>query len=112
MSLPKRMILLMGLDIGIVWMSIYVAYYFRFSGTIPPLYVSQMTMMMVVSAIAFMLSMTYFKLYNRIWEYASIGEMVSIFRAVTVGALASYSVTWLITGKPVPLPDAIRTAGA
>ncbi len=26
----------------------------------------------------------YFKLYNRVWEYASLKELVAIFKAVTL----------------------------
>jgi FlaA1/EpsC-like NDP-sugar epimerase len=31
----------------------------------------------------------YFGLYNRVWEYASINELISIIKAVTVGSLIS-----------------------
>lgn len=108
MSLPKRMTLLLGLDILIVCISIYSAYYFRFVGSIPAQYVQQMVVMLIVSALLFTLSLTTFKLYNRIWEYASVGELVSIFRAVTAGTVLSYALTWLISGKPVPLSVILR----
>jgi FlaA1/EpsC-like NDP-sugar epimerase len=102
------MTLLLSLDLLIVWFSIYTAYYFRFTGSMPEFYLTQMSIMCIISAIIFAMANTYFKLYNRIWEYASVGEIVSIFRAVTTGALLSYAVTWLITGRQVPLSAMLR----
>src|SRR5690554_1801954 len=36
-----------------------------------------------------LLSHWYFGLYNRVWEYASINELISTIKAVTVGSLIS-----------------------
>lgn len=44
----------------------------------------------VVTVLALSASMVYFKLYERMWRYASIDELVSLFKAVTAGLLISY----------------------
>jgi FlaA1/EpsC-like NDP-sugar epimerase len=46
--------------------------------------------------------MYYFKLYNRIWQYASIGELVSILKAVLIGSIAAFIIVFAISGSKVP----------
>jgi FlaA1/EpsC-like NDP-sugar epimerase len=56
-----------------------------------------------------MASMFYFKMYNRIWRYASVGEILSILKAVTIGSILSYLITYIVTGYIVPISIFLRT---
>ncbi len=46
----------------------------------------------------------FFKLYNRAWAYASLGEMVTIVQAVTLGSLGTVAATYFLY---IPMPRLI-----
>jgi len=109
MSYGKRISILMGIDILIIWLSVYSSYLFRFDGDVPSDYTPQLVLYMVVSTLLCTISMYYFKLYNRVWQYASVGEIVSILKAVVVGCIASYLVTYILSGwQRVPISIFLR----
>lgn len=99
MSYGKRISALVVMDILLIWGSIYLSYLYRFNGVIPSDYFGQFIVYSFVSMTICTISMFSYKLYNRIWQYASIGELLSIIRAVLVGCTISYFVTYLIDGK-------------
>ncbi|NOU95104.1 NAD-dependent epimerase/dehydratase family protein [Paenibacillus sp. LMG 31456] len=108
MSYEKRISLLIFMDMLIVWISIYTSYLLRFDGHIHPNYVSQLLLYGIISTLTCMISMRFFKLYNRIWQYASIGEMVAIFKAVTIGVVVSYMIVYAVTSTRVPIAVLLR----
>lgn len=108
MSYRKRLSILVGMDILIVWLSIYSSYYMRFSGSIPAGFVRQAVILLLVSTVVASASMFYFQLYNRIWQYASVGEMLSIFKAVMISTILSYMIASAISGRTVPLSILLR----
>lgn len=103
MSYHPRHSILILIDIVLVWISIVTSYYFRFNGDIPPDYVQQYIIYGVVSSIFCAGCMYYFKLYNRIWQFASIGELISISKAVICSCILAYAAAYLIDGRAVPL---------
>jgi len=107
-SYRKRLSILVGMDILIVWLSIYSSYYMRFSGSIPAGFVRQAVILLLVSTVVASASMFYFQLYNRIWQYASVGEMLSIFKAVMISTILSYMIASAISGRTVPLSILLR----
>lgn len=50
MSHRTKMFVLVGVDMLIVWISIYSSYLFRFNGSIPPPYLRQCLIYSIVSA--------------------------------------------------------------
>ncbi|MEK3910911.1 nucleoside-diphosphate sugar epimerase/dehydratase [Paenibacillus sp. FSL H7-0331] len=109
MSYSKKLSLFILLDLIIVWFSIYSSYYFRFDESIPSFYVHQCVTFCIVSTVVFTASMFYFKLYNRIWQYASVGEMISIAKAAAWSCVISYLLTCFLTYRVVPLHVFLRT---
>lgn len=105
----SRKVLLIMMDIAIVAISIYTSYYMRFEGSIPTDFSSQMWIYVTLSVCLGTACMVLFKLYNRVWQYASVGELISIFKAVTVACIASSFLTWGISGQRVPLSIVLRT---
>jgi len=105
----KRKILLIGTDTLVVCSSIVTAYWFRFVGNIPAHYQIQMLYGLLFSTAAILFCMSVFNLYSRAWEFASVGEVMSIFIAVTVGTAASVVLTIVVTGMSVPLSIVLRT---
>lgn len=98
MSLRKRMSALIVVDSLIVLFSIYIGYFFLYPIDNPfaqsYLVVSSLTIFIAHHAFAM-----YFGLYKKVWEYASIRELVSIGLAVTLSILAVAAAQLIFTGN-------------
>jgi FlaA1/EpsC-like NDP-sugar epimerase len=109
MSYQKRLASLIFIDVLIVWFSIYTSYLFRYDAIIPLKAWDGYLIYALVSIISCIIFMHYFQLYQRIWQYASIGELIALFKAVTLSSIVSYLAVFLITGSFVPFAIAIRS---
>lgn len=103
MTAYRRKTILIILDLFIIWCCILASYAFRFSGSIPPTYTGQIMTYGLVAGIFCIVLMYGFKLYGRVWQYASIGEMIAILKAVTISFALSYITVYGLTGKWIPL---------
>ncbi|SEG34326.1 nucleoside-diphosphate sugar epimerase/dehydratase [Paenibacillus sp. UNC499MF] len=103
MSYSKRTPMLVLIDMIIVWASIYLTFLAHFRGGIPQEVMSVIMLYTLVSGISLACAMFYFQLYNRIWQYASVGEMVAIAKAVIVSCLVSYAVTSFLSAGEITL---------
>ncbi|MBW4084522.1 nucleoside-diphosphate sugar epimerase/dehydratase [Paenibacillus sp. S150] len=108
MTAKTRVYLLFLIDLAIIWFSIVTSYMFRFYGGIPEKYLIQMLLFGLISTIAFGGSLIYFGLYRRMWQYASIGEIISVFKAIVVGSVLSYLAAFIILPERVPLSIEVR----
>ncbi|MBY6037191.1 polysaccharide biosynthesis protein [Fictibacillus nanhaiensis] len=90
--------MLILLDSLIVLTSIYVGYY-----TLNPYFNIYNFNMLTISSITLLASHHLFafryRLYQRAWEYASVGEMIGIVRAVTLSILAAGLIQLLVNGN-------------
>ncbi|GIN69627.1 UDP-N-acetylglucosamine 4,6-dehydratase [Bacillus sp. J14TS2] len=88
MTYPKRLSLLVLLDSAIVLFSIYIGYFLLhpFSN----FYTSKLLLMssLILLASHHLFAFLY-RLYNKVWEYASVGELLSIAKAVTFSILTA-----------------------
>ncbi|WP_342480568.1 nucleoside-diphosphate sugar epimerase/dehydratase [Paenibacillus sp. FSL L8-0340] len=109
MTAKSRVFMLFLIDLVIIWLSIVTSYMFRFYEGIPHEYVIQMLQFGLISSVAIGGSLIYFGLYRRMWQYASIGEIVSIFKAILIGAIISYGVALLLLPARVPFGVEVRT---
>ncbi|HDR7256501.1 polysaccharide biosynthesis protein [Bacillus paranthracis] len=95
MSYRKRLSLLILLDSFIVLTAVYLSYWF-----IHPNILSKIPTTVVVSSITLLCSHHIFaaiyKLYNKAWEYASIGELKQIFKAITLSIIVTAIVQQII----------------
>jgi FlaA1/EpsC-like NDP-sugar epimerase len=84
MSYKKRLFYLMMIDSIIVLSSIYISHFILAPHDRPAL-------LLIVSSASLFLCYHFFahryKLYKRVWQYASIGELLSIFKGVTYSCL-------------------------
>lgn len=109
MSYRKRMSMLIVVDVVIIWLSIYSSYLFRFDGNVPDYSLMQSIYYGLISMVVCTLIMYSMKLYNRIWQYASVGEMLAIAKAVFIGSAVSYLISFFILDTRVPISVFIRT---
>ncbi|EJS00702.1 polysaccharide biosynthesis protein [Bacillus mycoides] len=97
MSYSKRLSLLIFLDSFIVLTAVYLSYWF-----IHPNVLNKIPMTVIISSITLLCSHHIFaaiyKLYNKAWEYASIGELIQIFKAITLSILVTAIVQEIING--------------
>ncbi|HDX9654550.1 MULTISPECIES: polysaccharide biosynthesis protein [Bacillus] len=95
MSYPKRLSLLILLDSFIVLTAVYLSYWF-----IHPNVLSKIPATVIISSITLLCSHHIFaaiyKLYNKAWEYASIGELKQIFKAITLSIIVTAIVQQII----------------
>ncbi|TPV41413.1 polysaccharide biosynthesis protein [Bacillus dicomae] len=95
MSYRKRLSLLILLDSFIVLTAVYLSYWF-----IHPNVLSKIPTTVVISSITLLCSHHIFaaiyKLYNKAWEYASIGELKQIFKAITLSIIVTAIVQQII----------------
>ncbi|KMQ04552.1 polysaccharide biosynthesis protein EpsC [Bacillus cereus] len=95
MSYRKRLSLLILLDSFIVLTAVYLSYWF-----IHPNILSKIPTTVIISSITLLCSHHIFaaiyKLYNKAWEYASIGELKQIFKAITLSIIVTAIVQQVI----------------
>ncbi|HDR7946798.1 TPA: polysaccharide biosynthesis protein [Bacillus toyonensis] len=95
MSYRKRLSLLILLDSFIVLTAVYLSYWF-----IHPNVLNKIPMTVIISSITLLCSHHVFaaiyKLYNKAWEYASIGELKQIFKAITLSIVVTAIVQQII----------------
>ncbi|WP_242214362.1 nucleoside-diphosphate sugar epimerase/dehydratase [Bacillus cereus group sp. BfR-BA-01383] len=95
MSYRKRLSLLILLDSFIVLTAVYLSYWF-----IHPNVLGKIPTTVIISSITLLCSHHIFaaiyKLYNKAWEYASIGELIQIFKAITLSILVTAIVQQII----------------
>ncbi|MEX2416499.1 MAG: nucleoside-diphosphate sugar epimerase/dehydratase, partial [Paenibacillaceae bacterium] len=109
MSYRKRMSMLIVIDMIIIWLSIYSSYFFRFDGNVPSASQTQRLYFGLISIVVCTAIMYSLKLYNRIWQYASVGEMIAIAKAVCAGITLSYLISFMVLDARVPISVFIRT---
>ncbi|MEK4004773.1 polysaccharide biosynthesis protein [Paenibacillus sp. FSL H3-0333] len=109
MTAKTRVLVLFMIDVAIIWFSIVTSYLFRFYNEIPPEYVVQMIVFGVISTVAIGGSLVYFGLYRRMWQYASINEIISVLKAIVVGSVLSYAAAYIILPERVPFSIEVRS---
>ncbi|QWI63166.1 polysaccharide biosynthesis protein [Bacillus mycoides] len=96
MSYRRRLSLLILLDSFIVLTAVYLSYWF-----IHPNVLNKIPTTVVISSITLLCSHHIFaaiyKLYKKAWEYASIGELKQIFKAITLSILVTAIVQQIIS---------------
>lgn len=97
-----KQILLITLDVLFVNAAIFAGYYIRFSWDIPQAYLRIYFKSFIAISVIMVVCFCIFKLYQSIWRYASIDELMSVIVAVSVGTGLSY-VYGLMVGYRLPL---------
>lgn len=98
LNYSKRVSLLIGMDSFIVLFSIFIGYYI-----LNPYFNIYSLEMLTISSLTLLVSHHVFAfiyhLYHKAWEYASVGELVAIVKAVTFSIGAAAIVQLLVDGN-------------
>ena len=103
MGLHLRTIILLIFDAFLVNLGFFIAFYLRFfEEGFPHYYYKDSFHVFIFSTVLYLFSFYIFKLYKRVWSYASTGEMLAVIGAVTVGALSTIAVSFFFRSPLFP----------
>lgn len=86
-----RMTALLLCDALLVALSVYLAYLLRFDFSIRPEFVETLPYVFSMYSIFILICFYVFKIYKRIWQYASVGDIIAILKGALVGTIAFFS---------------------
>ena len=101
MRATQHRIILAIIDIGVINISLYLSFALRFDNKIPQEYYTLFKETHVVVTVIALCSFIFFNLYNRIWNYASVNELIAIVFATSFNSLTALGYTFMI-GKTYP----------
>jgi len=90
-----RMLILIAVDVLVINAVLLVSFWLRFDGAIPAGVWAGMWQLMLLFTVCIVGALFAYGLHNRLWEHASIGEVLSLSLAVTIGVLLVYLVITL-----------------
>lgn len=99
MSYQKRVLSLIVIDSLIVFTSVYICSFILFPGFIMPA-VKQLILISTTLLLSHHIFAYKYKMYQRAWEYASVSEMVTVLKAVTLSIITA-AIIQLIIGQHV-----------
>ncbi|MGI9952923.1 nucleoside-diphosphate sugar epimerase/dehydratase [Moorellaceae bacterium AZ2] len=111
MKRTVRTLLLIVIDVFIINLALFLALWLRFESIFSPRYIRYLQEAFRLAPLATCIYITcfyLFRLYHRLWRYASIGELLSITGATLTGTMAVVSWTYfrMVPGY-FPLPRSI-----
>jgi FlaA1/EpsC-like NDP-sugar epimerase len=104
-SHPKRTLFFMLLDAILINLALFGSFYLRFEEGLPTEYIQTYINASLVATVALLIAFHLFGLYRNIWRYASVGELLSIVYAVSVGAACTITIVYFIS--PMRLPHSV-----
>jgi FlaA1/EpsC-like NDP-sugar epimerase len=92
-SFKKRMSLLVLLDSSIIIFAILFSHFFLTKNMFTPIII----LLFVTMLVSYHIFAYRFKIYNKLWQYASIGELSAIFKVVTLSVIVTMIIQFAIT---------------
>jgi len=90
-----RLFVLTAIDAFVVNVSFFLCLMVRYGGQIPAEVINTYYLLVGPFTLVWLASFYFFKLYHKMWEYASIGELFNVIRAVSVATLINGAVALL-----------------
>jgi FlaA1/EpsC-like NDP-sugar epimerase len=103
MKINRERLVLMFFDVLIINLTIWLSFMIRFEGRIPVSYRNQWLYFAVLINPIRITSFYLFGLYNSLWGYSSLPEMIQIIKAVTVSSLLIILTDRVILTPTIPL---------
>jgi len=107
-----RNIILLAIDSLLIILGLYVALVTRFDGKIPAIYLHNYYDILIIFVLTTLLVFYICGLYNRLWRYASINELLGIVSAVTIAVGLNVMILSIVySGEGLPLPRSVFFMG-
>lgn len=86
-----KQIIVIIIDLGIIISTFYLAFWIRFleQGFLFPVYFPIFKQALPLITVVYFISFIFFGLYKGLWRYASINDLIRVFKAMVAGALLS-----------------------
>src|SRR5699024_10043413 len=97
MNYKQRLALLMALDSMMIVFIVFIAFWIAYPYSLHVYDRTDMIVMAVALLIFHHIFAIIYKLYNKVWSYASVGEVAAIVKSVTLTILAVAVVQLIIT---------------
>ncbi|MGI6435560.1 MAG: polysaccharide biosynthesis protein [Syntrophomonadaceae bacterium] len=97
MKIVLRKTVLMMVDAFLINLAVLLTLLIRFAGHIPPDEIQAYFISAPLFTIVTLATLYFFKIYNRLWEYASLDEVGSIVKASSVSILIVLAITHMIS---------------
>lgn len=85
-----RLMALLAVDAVLIAVSVYLSYLLRFDFKVRPEFANTLPYVMSVYIALILVGFYSFKIYKRIWQYASIGDIIAILKGALVGSIAFF----------------------
>jgi FlaA1/EpsC-like NDP-sugar epimerase len=89
--LYKNFIIILAADLFLLTGALYAAHLIRFDFDVPPYFLASFYRMLPYVLIAKIACFYYFDLYQGMWRYTSIADLINIIKAVSVSTLLIFS---------------------
>jgi len=83
----KRRLFFFTADIIFISFSIYAAFWLRYNGVLPPNSTRPILYYILLALIIKLSFLILFNLYNISWQFVGMGELIKIFKALSIGSL-------------------------
>lgn len=97
MLVKWRVLILLIFDAILVNLGLLIAFYLRFLDEGKSIYYIKTSIdTFILATFLYLTSFYIFKLYNRVWSYASTGELLAVVYAVSVGAMSTIAASFFL----------------
>lgn len=93
----KKQIAEVAVDAALIVIAYFLAYLLRFEWALSPLNMALIAKSLPIFLVVTLASLLYFRLYQTIWRYIGLRDLMNVLRAVTVGTVLSVIALVLLT---------------
>ena len=97
--LRKNIWLFLATDIFLIGLSLYLSYALRFDFAIPSYYFNDLGYVFIILLFSKISSFLFFKLYQGMWRFTSISDLINVIKSTLIASLFSISVILLVLGS-------------
>lgn len=99
MDTRKKRLILIATDSVLILFSLLISFYIQFDGQIPAMYIDRYYSVFWIFLLIKIITFYLLGLYNRIWRYASIPDLLNIFKANLISSLIVITYIYFLKGR-------------
>ncbi|MFZ5945144.1 MAG: polysaccharide biosynthesis protein [Bacillota bacterium] len=108
MKLTKQKIIMILVDAVLIFFALYISLFIRFDGIIPEQFMNSFLELIPIFTVVSLACFYFTGLYNRLWQYASIGDLLTVIYGVSSSVIINIAfVYFLVEGGKLPLPRSV-----
>src|SRR3954470_11928649 len=96
MRAKRGFLLFFIVDVFIIFSSVLISYLLRFEGSIPTIYFNSIYYTVILFECTTLTLFFIFKLYRRIWQYASITDIILIVKVIATSLFIGFLLYFMI----------------